>query len=86
MITRIYPSVLEAVSGRGYAGCLERVFSGYRGEAMHYLGYELRRIPIPRTRMNKGERMSRWANTGRDEGSVPIMGINSERRQAGGRM
>jgi hypothetical protein len=32
---------------------------------------------IPHTRVNKGERMSRWGNTGRDEGSVPIMGINS---------
>jgi hypothetical protein len=28
MIAHIYPSVLQAVSGRGYAGCLERVFSG----------------------------------------------------------
>jgi hypothetical protein len=25
--------------------------------------------------VNKGERMSRWGNTGRDEGSVLIMGI-----------
>jgi hypothetical protein len=47
---------------------------------------ELPRIRLPRTWVNKGERMSRWANTGRDEGSVPIMGSNSERRQAGGRM
>src|SRR5215212_3248384 len=38
---------------------------------------EVRRTPIPHTRVNKGERMSRWGNTGRDEGSVPIMGINS---------
>src|SRR5215212_403522 len=36
---------------------------------------EVRRTPIPHTRVNKGERMSRWGNTGRDEGSVPIMGI-----------
>jgi hypothetical protein len=28
MIAHIYPAVLQAVSGRGYAGCLERVFSG----------------------------------------------------------
>jgi hypothetical protein len=34
---------------------------------------ELHRIPIPRTPVNKGERMSCWENTGRDEGSVPIM-------------
>src|SRR5215218_8564252 len=47
---------------------------------------ELRRITLPRTSVNKGSRKGRWANTGRDEGSVPIMGINSERRQAGGRM
>jgi hypothetical protein len=24
--------------------------------------------------VNKGEKMSRWANTGPEEGSVPIMG------------
>jgi uncharacterized membrane protein HdeD (DUF308 family) len=29
---------------------------------------------LPGTRLNKGERMSRWGNTGREEGSVPIMG------------
>src|SRR5215208_2204304 len=28
----------------------------------------------PHTRVNKGERMRCWKNTGRDEGSVPIMG------------
>jgi hypothetical protein len=28
MIAHIYPSVLQAVSGRGYAGRLERLFSG----------------------------------------------------------
>jgi hypothetical protein len=48
--------------------------------------YELPRILILGTSVNKGEKMSRWGNTGRDEGSVPIMGINSERRQPGGRM
>jgi hypothetical protein len=31
MIAHIYPSVLQAISGRGYAGCLERVFSGVSG-------------------------------------------------------
>jgi hypothetical protein len=31
MITHIYPTVLQAVSERGYAGCLERVFSGVSG-------------------------------------------------------
>ena len=31
MIAHIYPSVLQAVSGRGYTGCLERVFLGVPG-------------------------------------------------------
>jgi hypothetical protein len=53
MIAHIYPSVLRAVSGRDYAGYLAGCFQGYRGEAMHDLGYELRRIPIPRTPVNK---------------------------------
>jgi hypothetical protein len=52
MIAHIYPSVLQAVSGRGYAGCLDGCFQGYRGEAMQDLGYELPRIPIPRTTVN----------------------------------
>src|SRR5919112_1502474 len=41
MIAHIYSSVLQAVSGGGYAGCLDGCFQGYRDEAMHYLGYEL---------------------------------------------
>jgi hypothetical protein len=53
MIVHIYPSVLQAVSGRGYAGCLDGCFQGYQGEAMQYLGYELPRILIPRTRVNR---------------------------------
>jgi hypothetical protein len=53
MIAHIYPSVLQAVSGRGYAGCLDGCFQGYRGEAMQDLGYELPRISIPRTSVNK---------------------------------
>jgi hypothetical protein len=52
MIAHIYTSVLQAVSGRGYARCLDGCFQGYWGEAMHYLGYELRRIPLPRTSVN----------------------------------
>src|SRR5829696_4403090 len=32
-----------------WSGC----FQGYRGEAMHYLGYELRRIYLPRTPVNR---------------------------------
>jgi hypothetical protein len=53
MIAHIYPSVLQAVSGRGYAGCLDGCFQGYRGEDMQDLRYELPRIPIPRTWVNK---------------------------------
>src|SRR5215218_7923330 len=53
MIAHIYPSVLQAVSGRGYAGCLDGCFQGYRGEAIQDLGYGLRRIPILRTPVNK---------------------------------
>jgi hypothetical protein len=52
-----YTSVLQAISGRGYAGCLERVFSGVPGRAMQDLGYELPRIPIPRTWVNKGKKI-----------------------------
>ena len=33
-----------------WSGC----FQGYGGEAMQDLGYELPRIPIPRTPVNKG--------------------------------
>src|SRR5215204_5081203 len=54
MIAHIYPSVLQVVSGRGYAGCLDRCFQGYRGGVMQDLGYELPRMPIPRTPVNKG--------------------------------
>ena len=54
MIVHIYPSVLQAVSGRGYAGCLERLFPGYRGGVMQDPASELPRIPIPRTSVNKG--------------------------------
>jgi hypothetical protein len=52
----IYPSVLQALGGRGLTGRLEGGLQGYRGGAMHYLGYELRRIPIPRTPVNKGKK------------------------------
>jgi hypothetical protein len=40
-------------------GAWTGVLQGYRGEAMHYLGYELPRITIPRTRVNKGIRKGR---------------------------
>src|SRR5215207_9794268 len=44
---------------------------------------EVLRIFLPRTSVNKGERMSRWENTGRDEGSVPIMGITQSVGKSG---
>ena len=53
MIAHIYPSVLQAVSGRGYVGYLDGCFQGYQAEAMQDLGYELPRIRIPRTPVNK---------------------------------
>src|SRR5215208_4048409 len=53
MIAHIYPSVLQAVTGRGYTGRLDGCFQGYRGEAMQDLGYELPRILIPRTWVNR---------------------------------
>jgi hypothetical protein len=53
MIPDIYPSVLQAVSGGGYAGCLDGCFQGWRGEAIQDLGYELPRIHILRTSVNK---------------------------------
>ena len=56
MIAHIYPSVLKAISGRGHAGCLDGCFQGCRGEAMQDPGYELPRIPLPRTPVNKGKK------------------------------
>ena len=56
MVAHIYPPVLEAVSRRGYAGCLDRCFQGCQGEAMQDLGYELPRILLPRTPVNKEQR------------------------------
>ena len=53
MIAHIYPSVLQAVAGRGYAGRLEGSIPGYRGGAIQDLGYEFPRIRIPRTPVNK---------------------------------
>jgi hypothetical protein len=52
MIAHIYPTVLQALSGRGYAGCLDGCFQGWRGGDMQHPGYELPRIHIPRTRVN----------------------------------
>jgi hypothetical protein len=67
MIAHIYPSVLQAVSGRGYAGCLDGCFQGYQGEAMQDLGYELPRKSIPRTWVNKGKTRDATAAYARNE-------------------
>jgi hypothetical protein len=53
MIAHIYPSMLQALSERGYAVCLGTVILGCGGASMQDLGYELTRIPIPRTWVNK---------------------------------
>jgi hypothetical protein len=69
-----------------WSGC----FQGYRGEAMHYLGYDLRRILIPRTLVNKGKSKG-WAlgkptsNSGKEkelltEGRDPPHHYPSEQR------
>ena len=52
MVAHIYLSVLQAVSGRGYAGYLDACFQGYRSEAMQDLGYGLPREHILGTRVN----------------------------------
>jgi hypothetical protein len=47
-----------AIQG-AWSGC----FQGYRGDAMQDLGYELPRIPIPRTPLNRrpvGPKCVRW--------------------------
>ena|SRR5215213_4490825 len=74
MIAHIYPSVLQAVSGWGYAGRLDGCFQGYRGEAMHYLGYELRRIPIPRTSVNRGQ--DKGPGAPRSKGPSPLLRLS----------
>src|SRR5215204_2582594 len=53
--THIYPPLLQALAGRGVAGCGRGGFRGYRGGAMQDPASELPRIPIPRTPVNKGE-------------------------------
>jgi hypothetical protein len=58
-MAHIYPSALQALAGRGRTERLEGEFHGYLGGAMQDLGYELPRIYIPRTRVNKGIRKGR---------------------------
>src|SRR5215203_4361223 len=40
-------------------GCLQGCYGACRGGVMQHTGYELRRITVPRTWVNKGERKSR---------------------------
>ena len=64
MIAHIYLSVLQAVSGRGYVGYLDGCFQGYRAEAMQDPGYELRRISILGTSVNRVRRRAEALNPG----------------------
>ena len=52
---------IDVTSGIGTGLCRVpgRVFQGCRGQAMQDLGYELPRIHIPRTRVNKGKKEGR---------------------------
>ena len=45
-MVHIYPWELQALAGRGYAGCLEWVIPGVSGVNMQDPANELRRIPI----------------------------------------
>src|SRR5829696_7397148 len=66
MIAHIYPSVLQAISGRGYAGCLDECFGGCRSEDIQDLGYELPRITIPGNSVNRGSPPSKgllWSSS-----------------------
>jgi hypothetical protein len=43
----------------GYVGCLERVSLGRLGVGTQDLACEVRRIPLPRTSVNKGNKKGR---------------------------
>jgi len=58
MVAHIYPSALQALAGRGRTERLEGEIAGDRGEAMQDLGYELPRIPILGTSVNKAASVS----------------------------
>src|SRR5215204_5737419 len=60
MIAHIYPSVLQALAGRGYAGCLEGVIPGVLRGLIQDPASELPRILIPRTWVNKGSGSLLW--------------------------
>src|SRR5215217_6246388 len=53
-IAHVYPSVLQAIVGGAMRNVWRGDFMGYWGVVMQDLGYELPRIPIPRTWVNKG--------------------------------
>src|SRR5215211_3200535 len=50
-IHRCYKRYRGGAMQGAWSGC----FQGYRGEAMHYLGYELPRTPVPRSTVNKAQ-------------------------------
>src|SRR5215213_1245193 len=57
---RAYRSIgVTSLAGWGRTGAPGGGFQGYRGGGMQDLGYELPRIPIPRTRVNKGKKKGR---------------------------
>jgi hypothetical protein len=58
-MVHIYPWVLQALAGRGYAGRLEGWIAGVSGVNMQDPANELPRIPIPRTSVNKGKKKGR---------------------------
>jgi hypothetical protein len=83
MIAHIYPSMLQAVSGRGYAGCLDGCFQGWRGGDMQHPGYELPRIHIPRTWVNKGKKKGPGSQGTRPETNLALPSHRStDRRHA----
>src|SRR5215213_1894661 len=57
--THIYPPLLQALAGRGVAGCGRGGFRGYRGGAMHDPACELPRIPILRGSVNRSKKERR---------------------------
>ena len=66
-ITHIYPSVLQALAGRGVAGCLEWVISGVLRGFIQDPASELRRIPIPRTWVNRTKKRGPSPPTSRED-------------------
>jgi hypothetical protein len=61
-MVHIYPWVLQALAGRGYAGRLEGWIAGVSGVNMQDPANELPRIPIPRTWVNRARRRAEVAN------------------------